>query len=121
MKILIVDDNPVNQKFATLSLHNDYDIETADHGLEALEKVQVKKYDLILMDLFMPIMDGAEATLKIRQLDSNLNKNIPIVFYTTSDLESDRRKCLQYGANDYLIKPLKAGYLQKRIKHILKI
>ena len=121
LKILIVDDNPVNQKFATLSLHKEYDIDTADHGLEALKKVQVKKYDLILMDLFMPVMDGAEATMKIRQLDNNLNQNIPIVFYTTSDLESDRRRCLQNGANDYLIKPLKAGYLQKRIKSILKV
>ena len=121
MKILVVDDNPVNQKFATLSLHNQYDIETADHGLEALKKVQEKKYDLILMDLFMPVMDGAEATMRIRQMDNNLNQHIPIVFYTTSDLESDRRRCLQNGANDYLIKPLKAGYLQKRINNILKV
>lgn len=120
MKILIVDDNPVNQKFATLSLHSEYDVETADDGLEALKKVQEKKYDLILMDLFMPVMDGAEATMKIRQMNDNRNQNIPIVFYTTSDLESDRKRCLKNGASDYLIKPLKASYLQKRIKNILR-
>ncbi len=121
MKILVVDDNPINQKFATLSLRKDYEIETADHGLEALKKVQENKFDLILMDLFMPVMDGAEATMKIRQMDNNYNQNIPIVFYTTSDLESDRRRCLKNGANEYLIKPLKASHLQSRIKNILKI
>lgn len=67
MRLLIVDDNPINQKFLYYSLKNLYDIETADNGFEAVRILEQKHFDIVLMDLSMPVMDGAEATRKIRE------------------------------------------------------
>ena len=78
MKILIVDDNPINQKFLFYSLKKYYEIETADNGLEAVEILEKNNFDVVLMDLSMPVMDGAEATLQIRQSGNKLNKHVPI-------------------------------------------
>ena len=68
-----------------------------------------------LYDLWMPIMDGAEATLRIRQLESQHGKQTPIMVFTTSNMESDRSRCLAYGANDYLVKPVRATTLQEKV------
>lgn len=106
MKVLVVDDNPINQKFLFYSLKKYYEIETADNGLEAVEILEKKKFDVVLMDLLMPVMDGAEATLRIRASKEPRNKNIPIIFVTTNDYEQDRIRCLNNGGNDYLIKPV---------------
>ena len=106
MKVLDVDDNPINQKFLFYSLKKYYEIETADNGLEAVEILEKKKFDVVLMDLLMPVMDGAEATLRIRASKEPRNKNIPIIFVTTNDYEQDRIRCLNNGGNDYLIKPV---------------
>ena len=116
MKILVVDDNPINQKFVQYSLRNSHDIDTANDGEEAVNKAAHNFYDLIIMDLWMPIMDGAEATLKIRQLERNSNRKTPIMVFTTSNMENDRNRCLQYGANDYLVKPVPAATLQEKVK-----
>lgn len=106
MKVLVVDDNPINQKFLFYSLKKYYEIETADNGLEAVEKLEDKKFDVVLMDLLMPVMDGAEATLRIRASENTRNKHIPIIFVTTNDFEHDRVRCLGNGGDDYLIKPV---------------
>lgn len=106
MKVLVVDDNPINQKFLFYSLKKYYEIETADNGLEAVEKLEDKNFDVVLMDLLMPIMDGAEATLRIRASENTRNKHIPIIFVTTNDFEHDRVRCLGNGGDDYLIKPV---------------
>ena len=104
MRILIADDNPINQKLVYYSLKRFYDIETANNGKEVLSLIQNKKIDLILMDLAMPVMDGAQATEQIRLMEKNNNERIPIIFVTTSDIEKDRINCLSLGADDYLIK-----------------
>lgn len=106
MKVLVVDDNPINQKFLFYSLKKYYEIETADNGLEAVEKLEDKNFDVVLMDLLMPVMDGAEATLRIRASENTRNKHIPIIFVTTNDFEHDRIRCLGNGGDDYLIKPV---------------
>ncbi|MCW0482834.1 response regulator [Gaoshiqia sediminis] len=115
MKILVVDDNPINQKFVQYSLRNAHVIDTANDGEEAVMKVSENKYDLIIMDLWMPIMDGAEATLRIRQLEVERGQMTPIMVFTTSNMENDRTRCLQYGANDYLVKPVRAATLQEKV------
>lgn len=115
LKILVVDDNPINQKFVQYSLRNVHVIDTANDGEEAVMKVSANTYDLIIMDLWMPIMDGAEATLRIRQLESQHGKQTPIMVFTTSNMESDRSRCLAYGANDYLVKPVRATTLQEKV------
>ena len=106
VKVLVVDDNPINQKFLFYSLKKFYEIETADNGLEAVEKLENKNFDVVLMDLLMPVMDGAEATLRIRASESFRNKHIPIIFVTTNDYEHDRLRCMKNGGDDYLIKPV---------------
>ena len=106
MKLLIVDDNPINQKFLFYSLKKYYEIETANNGQEAVKILEEKYFDVVLMDLSMPIMDGADATLQIRESLSFRNKHIPIIFVTTNDFEHDRVRCIENGGDAYLIKPI---------------
>lgn len=115
MKLLIVDDNPINQKFLYYSLKKYYEIETADNGLQAVEILKENKFDVVLMDLMMPVMDGAEATLQIRNSENKKNNQVPIIFVTTNDFEHDRVRCMNNGGNDYLIKPVDINELLKSI------
>ncbi len=115
MKLLIVDDNPINQKFLYYSLKKYYEIETADNGLEAVEMLEKNSYDVVLMDLSMPVMDGAEATLRIRKSINAKNKHVPIIFVTTNDFEHDRMRCMKNGGSDYLIKPVDISELLNSI------
>jgi CheY-like chemotaxis protein len=119
VKVLVVDDNPINQKFLFYSLKKYYEIETADNGLEAVEKLESTNFDLVLMDLLMPVMDGAEATLRIRSSEKIWNRHIPIIFVTTNDFEQDRLRCLGNGGDDYLIKPIDIKELLISIKYHL--
>ena len=120
MKLLIVDDNPINQKFLYYSLRKYYEIETANNGREAVEILDESKFDVVLMDLTMPIMDGAEATRRIRESEKTGNKNVPIIFVTTNDLEHERVRCLQNGGDDYLIKPIDVNELLTSIDYHVK-
>jgi len=106
VKLLIVDDNPINQKILYYSLKKYYEIETANNGLEAVEMLEKESFDVVLMDLTMPVMDGAEATLRIRKSINAMNKHIPIIFVTTNDFEHERVRCMKNGGSDYLIKPV---------------
>ena len=101
-KILLVEDILINQKVALgLMAGSGLDIDVANNGEEALQQFSKNKYDLILMDCQMPVMDGFEATKKIRETDSD----IPVIAVTANALSSDRKKCEQGGMNDYLAKP----------------
>jgi PAS domain S-box-containing protein len=105
LKVLLVEDNELNRKYATTLLKKwkiEYDM--AFDGAEACQKVLDKKYDLILMDIQMPIMDGYEATIKITNTE-NPNKNTPIVALTASALVTQKDKALECGMSDYLSKP----------------
>ena len=121
MKLLIVDDNPINQKFLYYSLKKYYEIETANNGLEAVNILNKDDFDIVLMDLSMPVMDGAEATKKIRESLRFRNKHIPVIFVTTNDFEHERLRCIENGGDDYLIKPIDIDELLKTIDfHIQK-
>lgn len=120
MKLLVVDDNPINQKLLFYSLKNEYDIELANNGLEAVNLLNGKSFDVVLMDLMMPVMDGAEATLRIRESDLHRNKHIPIILLTTNDLENERLRCIESGADDYLIKPVNIENLLTTIDYYIK-
>lgn len=119
LTILIVDDNPINLKLLFYSLRNDYIVDIANNGSEALTMTKTKKYDLIIMDLWMPHIDGAETTRQIRSLNSNINNRTPIIFCTTSTDEIDRQRCMTFGANDYLIKPVNVNTLKTKLSHFL--
>ncbi len=106
MKLLIVDDNLINQKFLYYSLKKHFEIETVENGLQAVDLLEREIFDVVLMDLMMPVMDGADATWQIRESSKTRNKNIPIIFITTNDSEYERVRSMDSGADDYLIKPV---------------
>lgn len=110
VKILVVDDNKTNQILAQKmieSFTHATNVETAYNGQEALDKILENDFDLVFMDLNMPVMDGYEATAFIRDKNSKYYRpNLPIVMLTAADLDSDRDKAIDMGVNDYLIKPV---------------
>ncbi|HEY3371756.1 MAG TPA: response regulator [Prolixibacteraceae bacterium] len=120
MKLLVVDDNLINQKFLFYSLKKNFEIEFANNGLEAVNILNDKKFDVVLMDLMMPVMDGAEATFHIRESDNHRNKFIPIILVTTNDFDDDRVRCMENGADDYLLKPINIDNLMVTIDFHLK-
>ncbi|MDD2500584.1 MAG: response regulator [Geobacter sp.] len=109
-QILLVEDNEANQFVARQLLSRaGLEVTIARNGKEALELVQKEVYDLILMDMQMPVMDGIQATLLIRQLPHT--KEIPIIAMTAAASEADRENCLNAGMNDYISKPIVATEL----------
>ncbi|MGI0479220.1 ATP-binding protein [Geminocystis sp. CENA526] len=104
LKILLAEDNKVNQKVGLLTLKKiGYTADIANNGLEVLEMLEKQFYDVILMDMQMPKMDGITATQKIRQSDT---KQPIIIAVTANILEEDRQKCLDAGMDDYISKPI---------------
>lgn len=107
LKVLVVDDNIINQKVAVKMLerlHIPSDV--AVNGLEAVEAFKKMRYDLILMDIQMPDMDGLEATRTIRSIERN-EYHTTIIAITANAMQGDRERCLQAGMDDYLAKPIK--------------
>ncbi|MDH5682287.1 MAG: response regulator, partial [Spirochaetota bacterium] len=90
----------------------------ADNGLEALNILETDNFDLILMDVQMPVLNGLEATIRIRKKESNTGKHIPIVALTAYAMKGDREACLKAGMDDYLSKPIKAKELFNIIENI---
>ena len=117
-KILVVDDNTVNQKIAGLHVTKaGFTFDLAANGLEAVEMFKKNQYSLILMDCMMPVMDGFEATQKIRQLEHEQNRSvkIPIIALTASVVDDDIQKCFDVGMDDYVPKPFKANILKEKL------
>jgi signal transduction histidine kinase/DNA-binding response OmpR family regulator len=110
--VLLVEDNEINQEVATdmLTLLG-YKVEVAQHGLEALERLDLERHRAVLMDCEMPEMDGYEATQEIRQRH-NGERRVPIIAMTANARPSDRAKCLAVGMDDYLSKPIQLSVLK---------
>ena len=118
MKILVAEDNAMNQslmKYILADWNLDFDI--VNNGKEAIEALQQKKYSLVLMDIQMPQMDGYTATTKIR---NELRSNIPVIAMTAHAMAGEREKCLSYGMNEYIPKPIRENELFKIINNMLK-
>ena len=107
-RVLLVEDNAVNRKLATALLEkHGYSAATAQNGKEALEILEGERFDLILMDVQMPVMDGLEATRLIRAKERATGGHIPIVALTAHAMKGDRERCLAAGADDYVAKPIR--------------
>lgn len=114
-KILIVDDEVVMRKLVGIYLKNDYIIEEAEDGEEAYEKARNTEFDLIILDVMMPKMDGWEALQKIRTIS-----DVPIIMLTAKGAVQDKVIGLSSGADDYLVKPFDGAELMVRVQALLR-
>jgi CheY-like chemotaxis protein len=113
-RILMAEDNPINQRVGKLILQRaGFNIDIVADGNEALEAHQARPYDLILMDCQMPMMDGFEASQKIREL---AQPQPVIIAVTANALVGERERCLNAGMDDYLSKPFQAEQLIAMVK-----
>ncbi|MGB3543399.1 response regulator, partial [Rubrivirga sp.] len=114
VRVLIADDNLVNQKVAARLLDRlGCDHETVVNGAEAVEAVQNSAYDVVLMDVQMPVMDGLEATRRIREWDG---PQPHVIALTANAMDGDREACLEAGADDYLSKPVRLDQLEAALE-----
>lgn len=114
---LVVDDSLTIRIYHSSLLKNfGYEVDTAENGLEALEMAMKRKYNLILSDINMPVMDGFEFVRKLRKMDEY--KFTPVVFITTLDSEEDRKKALMAGGTLYIVKPINLQVLEKILNSI---
>jgi len=117
IKILLVEDNLINKNITLLTLKPLVSsIDTASNGKEALDMFGVSSYDLILMDIQMPVMNGLIAAEKIRALESTTNSHVPIIAITANAMIGDKEKCLSVGIDDYISKPFQPALLVEKIK-----
>jgi len=120
LRILLVEDEKANQKVAVgmLALRG-YSVTVADNAKEAFELLKDEKFDLVLMDVRMPYMDGFKATRVIRNPESDiLNHDIPIIAMTAYAMKGDRERCLQTGMDDYISKPIDSQRLFEAIDRL---
>ncbi|MFC3152233.1 response regulator [Litoribrevibacter euphylliae] len=118
MQVLVVEDNKVNQRVAVARLQKmGFLVDVADHGEQALNMVTTCHYDLVFMDCQMPVMDGFEATRRIRALEKNGRiTSAPIIAMTAHVMNEDKAKCFDAGMNDFLRKPVTQDHLEKTMK-----
>ena len=121
--ILLVEDNELNREIALEILREyGFQVDTAENGAVAVEKVSTAapgSYDLLLMDVQMPVMDGYTATRQIRALDDPVRANLPILAMTANAFDEDRRNALESGMTGFLSKPIVIGDLVKELRKIL--
>ena len=114
-KILVAEDNDSNFILMTYILKKYYQYDRAKNGQEAVEMVDKENYDMVLMDIKMPIMDGLEATVAIKEKHPDL----PIVALTANAFDSDRQLALEAGCQDFLAKPVSSDLCLKVIRKYL--
>jgi PAS domain S-box-containing protein len=119
--VLVAEDSAVNRTLAIRLLEKrGHKVTTANHGLEAVEAFRQRDFDLILMDIQMPEMDGFEATACIRSLEEKTGKRVPIIALTAHALAGDREKCLESGFDGYTPKPIRAEDLYLEMERVMR-
>jgi signal transduction histidine kinase/DNA-binding response OmpR family regulator/HPt (histidine-containing phosphotransfer) domain-containing protein len=115
-RILLVEDNAVNQTVAVSLLgRRGHQVVVAENGRLAVELLDNSAFDMVLMDVQMPVMGGIEATIRIRQIEKSRGGHVPIIAMTARTMKGDREACLDAGMDDYLAKPLRSGDLYDMI------
>ncbi|HEX8517445.1 MAG TPA: response regulator [Bacteroidia bacterium] len=121
LSILLVEDNSLNQILAKKVLNDwNWKVDVADNGLIAVEKMQKNDYDVVLMDIQMPEMDGYETTRRVRRTFESPKNNIPIIAMTAHALAGEAEKCINVGMNDYISKPFDKKVLYSKILKVIK-
>ncbi len=121
LSILLAEDNVVNQKVIIGMLKNDrHDISIAHNGFEAIQACDEHMYDVVLMDIQMPDMNGIQATRQIREL-SSANSQVPIIAITANIMDEDRERCLTAGMNGFIQKPVDPNLLNAEIAKVLNL
>lgn len=108
LNILLVEDNLLNQRIMVFSLKKfNHEVVIANNGVEAIERFREQKFHVILMDIMMPVMDGLEATVKIREEEelTGVKDRTPIIALTANTMDNDRDKCISYGMDEFMSKP----------------
>jgi len=120
LNVLVVEDDLINQRITLLALKPLVkDLETAANGFDAIDKLKAAKYDLILMDIQMPVLDGLETAEKIREMEAGTANHIPIIAITANAMLGDMEKCLAAGFDDYISKPYQPSELIEKIGMVL--
>ena len=120
MKVLVAEDNPINQTLVEILLSDlGHDVTLVSDGREAVQKVKAESWDLVLMDVQMPELDGLEATEQIRKWEASTSRQrVPIIALTAQALQGDRERCLQMGMDGYLSKPIDEDELERELERM---
>jgi len=121
LTVLLVEDNILNQRIATFSLKKyNHLVHIANNGLEAVEQFKKATFDIILMDIMMPKMDGLEATQRIRSIEAvnGVGKRTPIIAVTANTMDNDRDKCISHGMDEFIVKPFDVDKLNSILKRM---
>lgn len=118
-KALVVDDSATMRQMIAhaLSRVSRLEVDTASDGAEALEKLQQDKYDILTLDLRMPVVDGYEMIARVRKDD--IHRSIPVVVITADGGATERERALQLGANAFITKPIQANQVIAKVKELL--
>jgi len=120
LRLLLAEDNPINQKLAVEILQNrGHTVITANDGSEALDALERQSFDLVLMDVQMPKMDGFEATAAIREREKETGEHIPIIAMTAHAMKGDRERCLEAGMDGYISKPIRVTELLEAVENLV--
>ncbi|MGB1013694.1 MAG: ATP-binding response regulator, partial [Nannocystaceae bacterium] len=114
LHILVAEDNPVNQRIMELVIAKlGYSLKVVNNGQEAIDAVCSQRYDAILMDINMPLVDGHEATQKIRELEAEKDYHTPIIALTANAMSEERERCVAVGMDAYITKPIEIQHLAR--------
>jgi PAS domain S-box-containing protein len=117
LKMLLVEDNIINQEVAySILTRLGHTITIANNGIEAVDAIQREQFDIILMDVQMPKMNGYEATVKIREIEKSIGRHVHIIGLTANAMKGDREKCLEKGMDDYVSKPIRIKDITQAIQ-----
>ena len=120
LRILLAEDNLVNQTLVVRLLEKrGQNVQVASNGREALEKLKNADFDLVLMDIQMPVMGGFEATAAVREMEKGTGKHIPIVALTAHAVNGDRERCLAMGMDGCMAKPIRPEELFEQIESLI--
>jgi two-component system, sensor histidine kinase and response regulator len=119
LRILLAEDSLLNQKLALGLLAGDHDVELAHNGQQAVDWLARARFDVVLMDVQMPVMDGLEATRVIRARERSSGTHVPIVAMTAHAMKGDRERCLAAGMDQYVSKPVRAARLYEVLAEVV--